>query len=227
MGLFVVFEGLDGSGKSTQARRLYEALRSEGVSVALFHEPGGTVLGEEIRRLLKSEAITGITPLSELFLFAAARTQLIKEKLGPAITQNQVVVCDRFTASTVAYQGFGRGMSLEVVTKINDIATDGTIPDLTILLDISPEDAFERHKSRHDLSKITFENDISLGVNQYSIHDNSDERFEKEPLSFHRKVHEGYAQMAQADPQRWFVLDATLTPDALTACIEEKVKKLI
>jgi len=227
MGLFVVFEGLDGSGKSTQARRLYETLTSEGVSVALFHEPGGTVLGNEIRRALKSEAITGITPLSELFLFSAARVQLIKEELGPAIMQNQVVVCDRFIASTVAYQGFGRGISLEVVTKINDIVTDGAIPDLTILLDISPENALERHKSRHDSSKATFQNDIPLGSNQYSVDDSNNERFEKEPLYFHRKVHDGYSQMAEADPQRWFVLDATLTPDTLAACIKEKVKKLI
>jgi dTMP kinase len=214
MGAFVVFEGLDGSGKSTQARRLYEVLTEEGVSVALFHEPGGTGLGTEIRKSLKSESITGITPVSELFLFAAARAQLIKEELGSAIIQNQVVLCDRFTASTVAYQGFARGIPLDVVTKINEIATGGTVPDLTILLDISPENALERRKSRYDSDKS-------------AVQGNNNERFEKEPLSFHRKVHDGYAKMVQEDPQRWLVLDATLAADALAICIKEKVKKLL
>ena len=213
MGVFVVFEGLDGSGKSTQARRLYQALKEEGISVAFFREPGGTNLGAEIRRSLKSESITDITPISELFLFAAARAQLIKEKLGKAIIQNQVVICDRFTSSTVAYQGFARGISLDVIAKINEIATEGTTPDLTILLDISPENALERHKSRNDSNKDRFQND-------------NNERFENEPLSFHRKVYDGYAKMAESDPQRWFVLDGTLTADSLAICIKAKVKSL-
>lgn len=181
-GLFITFEGGDGSGKTTQARALVRRLRRRGYSVLLFREPGGTPPGEAVRRLLKSAHT--LSPAAEMFLFLAARAVLVSEQIGPALRQGRIVLCDRFAASTVAYQGYGRGLSRKLVEELNRLATGGLAPDLTVLLDIPPKVGLGRLVGRGD-------------------------RFEREELAFHQRVRKGYLTLARESPQSWLVVDAT------------------
>jgi len=184
VSLFVTFEGGEGCGKSTQARRLAARLQRSGYSVTLTYEPGGTPLGEELRRSLKKTRETDLAPEAELFLFAAARTQLTREVILPALAQDGVVVCDRFSDSTTAYQGYGRGLPLDLVAAVNAIATQGLSPNLVVLLDMAPSVALQRKKLPPD-------------------------RFEFEGLAFHDRVRSGYLYLASREPDRWLVLDAS------------------
>ncbi|MFU8796957.1 MAG: dTMP kinase [Dehalococcoidia bacterium] len=201
MGLFITFEGGEGCGKSTQAGLLLKRLERSGVSAVLTREPGGTVLGDEIRRLLKKERASAVAPEAELFLFAASRAQLMSELICPALNRNTVVICDRFTHSTLAYQGYGRVLDLDAVEMVNRLATAEIKPDLAILLDIRPEQGLSRKRSSGD-------------------------RFESESLSFHRRVRDGYLKMAAAEPDRWLVVDASLTRAQVAAIVWERVSKL-
>ncbi|MEE3142651.1 MAG: dTMP kinase, partial [Chloroflexota bacterium] len=135
MAIFIVFEGGDGSGKSTQARNLSQRLRRRSIPVLLTREPGGTPSGESIRRLLKGQR--SFRPMSELLLFEAARAQLVESVIRPGLDGGTTVICDRYTASTVAYQGHGRGLDLALIQRLNEMATGGLVPDLTVLLDLS------------------------------------------------------------------------------------------
>lgn len=170
MSLFITFEGGEGCGKSVQARALYERLSQSAIPAVLTHEPGGTPLNKKIRRLLKEADNISISPLAELLLFNAARTQLIDEVIRPELEKGKVVICDRYADSTTAYQSYGRGLDSETVAAINNTATGGLKPDLTILLDISAEEGLAR-KQRRD-------------------------RFEQEDIAFHQKVREGYLKLA-------------------------------
>ena len=198
---FIVFEGGDGSGKSTQARALFRQLRSEGYPAMLTREPGGTPLGESIRRRLKTRR--GVSPLSELFLFAAARAQLVQGVVGPALRDGITVVCDRFTASTLAYQGYGRGLDLALIGRVNGAATGGLAPDLIVLLDLPSELTATRK-----------------GKNLRDVYDAA-------PLAFHHKVREGYLSQAAQDPGRWLVLDATRPRRELNRDVWDKVQPLL
>ena len=201
MAPFIVFEGGDGSGKTTQARALFRRLQSQGCTALLTHEPGGTPLGESIRRRLKAGG--DLSPLSELFLFAAARAQLVQGVIGPALRDGIIVVCDRYTASTVAYQGYGRGLGLELIDQVNQAATGGLSPDLIILLDLPSELAVTRKgKTVRDV-------------------------FDAAPLEFHGKVREAYLSQAAQDPGRWLVLDATRPRRELTGDVWNKVQPLL
>ena len=201
MALFIVFEGGDGSGKTTQARALFRRLQSQGCPALLTHEPGGTPLGESIRRRLKARR--DVSPLSELFLFAAARAQLVQGVVGPAIKDGIIVVCDRYTASTVAYQGYGRGLDLGLIDQVNRAATGGLSPDLIVLLDLPSELVVTRKgKTVRDV-------------------------FDAAPLEFHGKVREAYLSQAAQDPGRWLVLDATRPPRELTSEVWNKVQPLL
>ena len=201
MAPFIVFEGGDGSGKTTQARALFRRLHSQGCPALLTHEPGGTPLGESIRRRLKARR--DISPLSELFLFAAARAQLVLGVVGPALRDGITVVCDRYTASTVAYQGYGRGLDLGLIDQVNRAATGGLSPDLTVLLDLPSELAVNRKgKTVRDV-------------------------FDAAPLAFHVKVREAYLSQAAQDPGRWLVLDATRPRRELTGYVWNKVQPLL
>ena len=201
MGLFVVFEGIEGSGKSTQSSALAHRLQQAGVPVAAVHEPGSTAIGEEISRLLK----TGdeIDSLSELFLFSAARSLLIGSVIAPALERGDVVVCDRYIYSTTAYQGYGRGLDLAAIHKISDIATRGIVPDLTVLLDLPAEDGLGRK------SADTFD------------------RFEREAQAFHRRVRAGYLELAEGDPDHWLVLDARENEESLSSNVWRHVRLLV
>ena len=191
LSLFITFEGGEGSGKTTQAALLAERLRETGREVLEVHEPGSTPLGKYLRRWLK-EGRDPLTAEAELLLFAAARAQLVRRRLRPALERGAVVVCDRYADSSEAYQGHGRGLDLDRVRMVNDLATGGLHPHLTFLLDCPPEVGLRRHAGdRSDAPR---------------------DRFEGEGLSFHRRVREGYLEMAQAEPNRWRVLDATRPP---------------
>ncbi|MFC1924816.1 dTMP kinase [Chloroflexota bacterium] len=203
LALFVTFEGGEGSGKSIQARALYKRVSEYGIPVTLSQEPGGTSLGIKARRLLKQRRDTEISPLAELFLFAASRAQLVVKVVRPSLERGTMVICDRYAASTVAYQGYGRGLDLNSIQTINTIATQNLLPDLVILLDIPVEIGLAR--------KGSVEND----------------RFDSEEVFFHQRVREGYIEMAASDPKRWLVVDASLPRREVERIIWERVEGLL
>jgi dTMP kinase len=198
---FIVFEGGDGAGKSTQARALVQRLRRRNYPVLLTHEPGGTSLGESLRRTLKGRQSP--SPLSELFLFAAARAQLVEEVVRPALQSGVNIICDRFTASTVAYQGYGRGLDPELIHQLNLAATSGLSPDLTILLDLP----------------------VEVGLTRIGSADK--DAFHTAPQEFHERVRRGYLAQAAQDPARWLVLDAARPRRELSREIWAKVQPLL
>lgn len=200
MGLFITFEGGEGCGKSTQSRLLLKKLEQQNVPVVLTHEPGGTALGNELRKTLKRKRDSSISPQAELFLLAASRAQLVVEVIRPALEEGKIVICDRFTHSTLVYQGYGRGLDFTAIKMVNNMATRYLNPDLIILLDISPEQGLARKRSLKD-------------------------RFELEDLSFHRRVREGYLKMAAAEPDRWLVIDASLPKRKIAEIIWDRVSQ--
>ena len=202
MSLFITFEGGEGSGKSLQTRALYRRLARLDIPALLTHEPGGTPFGEKLGRQLKWAEATPISPLTELLLFNASRSQLITEVIQPNLKNKRVVICDRYADSTTAYQGYGRGLDLEIVRSINNAATQGLTPDLTVLLDMPVEAGLARKRARKD-------------------------RFEQETIAFHQGVREGYLKLAANDPQRWLVIDATQSKEKIAQIIWQRVKQLL
>lgn len=203
MSLFITLEGSEGCGKSTQARALWQRLVRRGVPALLTHEPGGTALGNRLRYVLKRRLQDKISPLSELFLFAACRAQIVDEVIRPGLEQGKVVICDRFSDSTMAYQGYGRGLNLETIEEINGLATGDVKPHLTILLDIPANTGLSRKTSP------------------------SKDRFEAEEIAFHRKVRDGYLEMAAAEPERWLIVDGTLSRAEIGKIIWNSVRPLL
>lgn len=182
-GFFLTFEGPEGGGKTTQARRLGDALRENGYDVILTREPGGTRIGEEIRRMFSSNDYAPF-PETELLLLLSSRAQHVREVIIPSLRNEKIVICDRFSDATLAYQGYGRGMDISFIRMLNDFATSGLKPDLTILLDL----------------------DIGLGLKRKGI---SGDRIEMEDFSFHERVREGYLLIAREEPERVKVVDAS------------------
>lgn len=197
---FIVFEGGEGCGKSTQAKALEGQLRRLGFKTVLTHEPGGTLLGNKLRRWLKWGR--GVTTQTELFLFLASRSQLVTKVIRPALERGEVVICDRFDASTFAYQGYGRGMDLAFLETINSFVTDGLSPDLVILLDLDVEKGLKRKRMRLDC-------------------------FEREEFAFHHRVRDAYLKLAAADPERWLVVDGALPEEKVRDLIWTRVKQLV
>ncbi len=210
--MFISLEGGDGAGKSTQAERLYRQLSDAGIPALLVREPGATPLGEHLREYLKSQR-----PLSaeaELLLFEAARVQLVLDIIKPSLAQGVTVITDRFEGSTIAYQGYGRGLNLVAIDRFNQFAVQDTLPDLTFLLDIDPAEGLRRG----DTSQQALIPEDNGGP------DDSDERrFEDAPLDFHRRVREGFLALAAANPQRWLVIDANRPPEE----IEERIWRTV
>lgn len=206
MSVLITFEGGDGSGKSTQADLLRQRLAEDGFPVLLVHEPGGTPLGESIRRLVKSQSMSrreSLSPVSELFLFLAARAQLVTSVIKPALSRpGAVVICDRYMDSTVAYQGYGRRLSVGMVRSANETAVDGVIPDLTFFLDLPPTVAERRAGAQARL-----EGAADTGTPR--LEPEGMRRFEEETAAFHRRVYDGYVKMAAGEPDRWRRIDAT------------------
>ena len=200
-GRFITFEGGEGCGKSTQVRRLAEHLASKGIEVVLTREPGGTRLAELIRGLLKDEREDPPCDRSELLLFLAARAQLVRNVIEPALASGKWVLADRFSDSTFAYQGYGRGLPLDVLRLANDFACDGLKPDLTLLLDVRPEVAVARMRRREAATNT------------------SADRIEQAGDGFHSRLRAGFLEMAKAEPERIKVIDANGSPDDVWARI--------
>lgn len=190
-GLFVSLEGPDGAGKTTQAALLTRALRERGIPVTDTREPGGTRIGEQVRAILHNVDHAEMLPATEVLLFAASRAQHVGERIRPALEAGQVVVCDRYSESTLAYQGYGRGLDLDELYQITRFATGNLWPDLVILLDLDVHQAMERRK-----------HDEQMGAAQRN-------RLDRLDRDFYERVRQGYRAMAAQEPQRWLVLDAT------------------
>lgn len=205
-GPFIVVEGIEGSGKSTQLRMLETVMRNNGVSCVVTREPGGTGLADRIRSILLDPHEEGMDPLAELFLYSASRRQHVVELIRPTLERGIPLLCDRFTDATLAYQGFGRGLSIDMLRSINTWATDSLVPDLTLIFDLEEARGIERARERNETR---------------GLHDES--RLEAEDLKFHRRVREGYLALAESEPERFAVVDAEGTPDDVFARVRGEV----
>jgi len=203
VALFITFEGGEGSGKTLQARALYRRLSHLAIPVILTQEPGGTSLSRKLAGLLKRSGDTAISPLTELLLFNASRAQLVDEVIQPSLKSGKVIICDRYADSTTAYQSHGRGLDLELVRAINDAATRGLKPSLTVLLDMPPEEGLARLRGREK------------------------DRFEREDIAFHQRVREGYLKLAASEPERWLVADASQSKARIRQIIWRRVNQLL
>ena len=207
-GRFITFEGGEGCGKSTQVKRLRAALEELGVEVLLTREPGGTVLSEQIRHLIKDQSEDPPCDRSELLLFLAARAQLVRNVIRPALERGAWVVSDRFSDSTLAYQGYGRGLSLDLIAQANDFACEGLKPDLTVLLEVSAETARRRLRAREAATST------------------SADRIELAGEDFHSRLARGFRELAKAEPYRIKTVDANGTADEVWEAIWTLVKPL-
>ena len=212
-GKFITFEGLDGTGKSTQMRKLATALRAGGHKVVETREPGGTVTGEKIRKVLLDSGTAGLDPLAEMALMFAARAQHIAEVIEPGLAAGAVVLCDRFTDSTEAYQGSGRRLGSDAVRELHRVLCGNLQPDLTLLLDSNPHASVSRARRRNKRDS----KNASRG------HDEN--RFESETRAFFGRVRDGYMAIAKREPGRVVMVDARGTPGQTHARIREVVQK--
>ena len=194
-GAFITIEGGDGAGKSTQAALLADALEARGHRVVRVHEPGGTALGERVRGVLLDAELGDVDATAELMLYEAARAQLVSEVVAPALEDGAVVVCDRFADSSIAYQGYGRGLGADVVRSLNAVATGGLSPDCTVLLDMPSEEGMDRAISRSG----------------------SADRMEAAGEKFHRQVRDAFRELAATDGARWRTVDARGTREEVAA----------
>lgn len=194
---FVVFEGLDGSGKSSLMKRLEAHLKKAGQDLIMTREPGGTTVGDEIREIILKKQAEPPSARTELLLYQASRAQHVDLVIRPALAQKKWVLCDRFSASSIAFQGGGRGISLDQVRWLNDFSTSLLKPHLTVLLDLSVEESKKRRSHRENTTAV------------------AEDRIEAEADSFHEKVRQGFLDQAHADSENWLVLNAALSPDEL------------
>lgn len=199
-GLFVTFEGIEGTGKSTQVALAADRLRAKGQDPLVTREPGGTPLGESLRALLLARKESGSDPLVETLLMVADRAEHVRRVIGPALARGRVVLCDRHADATVAYQGGGSGVDRKTIEEMNRLATGKLVPDLTVLLDLDPRRALERLAVRGRL-----------------------DRFESEPVSFFERVRETYLELARQEPGRWLVLAAESPSEELAGRIEGEI----
>lgn len=203
-GRFITLEGPEGAGKSTQLPRLTAWLEREGFEVVSTRNPGGTPIGAQIRQILLDAANRAMVPTAELMLYAADRAQHVAEVVKPALDAGCVVLCDRFGDSTLAYQGYGRGLDQALIRRLNDMATGGLKPDLTLLLDLPVETGLARVARSREV-----------------------DRLETEAIAFHHRLREGYLEIAKAEPSRFAVVDATQDADAVHAALCDAVKRLV
>jgi len=203
-GIFISLEGIEGTGKSTQARLLSEYLNGKGHRVTLTAEPGGTPISMKIRELLLSHDSSNMDPVTELLLYNAARVQHIKEIILPALEKGDIVVTDRFSDSTVAYQGFGRGISLDLINSLDMISTKGIRPDLTLLLDLDVKTGLKRNKAI-----------------------NKNDRLELEDIAFHQKVREGFLSMVKKEPERIKSVDCSMSIEDVQMKIVEIINRFL
>ena len=197
--MFVTFEGPEGSGKSTQIQLLADFLQQKGIAVLTTREPGGTLIGDEIRACLHNVAHTQMSDEAEILLYSASRAQLCRELIMPALASQKIILCDRFYDSTIAYQGYGRGLDIAILRQITQFATNGLKPDLTFLLDIEVERGLARRRTQGEEMN----------------------RLDLEAVSFHRRVREGYHILAKQEPERWLIVDADRSVTAVQATLQQ------
>lgn len=230
MSLFITFEGSEGSGKSTQARLLYETLQAQGFPVILTREPGGTRIGDMIRRILLDLQHTEMAPTTETLLFLAARAQLVSEVIRPYLDVGGIVLCDRYVDSTYAHQGYGLGRDLEELHAITRAATGGLMPDLTIYLDLSAEEGLERKQLVRRQSNLAPALGARGRVQQRSpMPPSSSEwnRLDARDLAYHQRVAQGYDELIAEEPERWRRLDARQSIDIVARTVEDVVAPLL
>ena len=203
MSLFVTFEGPDGGGKTTQVARLAESLRAAGQDVIATREPGGTRIGDQVRAILHAPENRSMQPVTELLLYCASRAQLVSDVIRPHLERGGIVLSDRYADSSLAYQGYGRGIDLALLRAILGFATGGLRPDLTLLLDLDAEEGLRRRKG---------------SGGEWN-------RLDQETVVFHTRVREGYLALARAEPDRWVVIDAARDADEVQADIRVEVEK--
>lgn len=196
--MFITFEGPEGGGKSSQISMLADFLQTNGFSVYVTREPGGTPIGDQIRDVLHAVSNTDMVAATEFLLYSASRAQLVRERILPALEAGRIVLCDRYADSTIAYQGYGRGLDLPLVRQITTFATGGLVPDLTFLLDI----------------------DVERGLARRIDGDAEMNRLDLEAVAFHKRVREGYHQLAARDPGRWVIVDADRRPERVGADLQ-------
>lgn len=206
MSLFIAFEGPEGSGKSTQVQLLYQALTAKGLRVVCTREPGGTPIGEQIRAVLHDLRNAGMSPEAEVLLYSASRAQHVAQLIRPALERGEVVISDRYAESTLAYQGYGRGLDLEILRRITDFATGGLYPDLVVYLDLEVELGLERKRRARQ-----------QGQGEWN-------RMDQQELAFYRRVREGYLQMAERERGRWLVVDATRSVEEIHCIVLRRVQ---
>ena len=200
-GIFISLEGIEGCGKSTQAKLLAQYISEHGYSVVLTREPGGTPVAEQIRRIILDPQNAGMTNVAELLLYLACRHIHVSQLIKPALAEGKVVICERFSDATFAYQGYARGLDLNLIEKLNEVATDGLVPDLTLLLDLEVKEGLSRARKRGS---------------QW-------DRLESESIDFHNKVRNGYLAIAQKASQRFEVIDAEASIEDVHLCIRKRV----
>ncbi|MBN2282536.1 MAG: dTMP kinase [Deltaproteobacteria bacterium] len=209
MSVFIAFEGIEGCGKTTQVGKAADYLTKRGIPFLCTVEPGGTGVGEELRNILLNKVSLRIHQMTELFLFAADRIQHVEEVILPALRSGTVVLCDRFADATVAYQGYGRELDIDVVRAVNRWASGSATPDMTILIDLPVEVGLERAKNRS----------VRL--------ETPDDRFERERVEFHRRVRAGYLRLAGEEPDRFRLIDGTRGIDAIHEEIRGHIARLL
>ncbi|BCS53804.1 dTMP kinase [Geobacter sp. SVR] len=207
MGFFITFEGIEGCGKTTQIRLLGEYLESLGYRVVMTREPGGCAIADKIRAILLDADNRELLPLAELLLYAAARAQHVSLVIKPALAEGSIVLCDRFTDATIAYQSAGRGIDRTTIDLLNDLACQSLVPALTVLIDCDPQTGLERARQRIE---------ASAGPRE--------ERFELESLEFHRRVRNGYLELARLEPSRVLKIDGSGTIAAISESIVGQVR---
>ncbi len=201
MGIFITLEGPDGSGKTTQGHLLAEWLRDRGHDVLLTREPGGTDIGDQIRSVLHDPANTAMTARAEFLLYSASRAQHVSEVILPALSAGRVVISDRYADSSLAYQGYGRGLDLEMVQTVTAFATQGLKPSLTLYFDLAAGEGLQRRLLSGDVWN----------------------RMDAEALVFHRRVRDGFLELARTEPDRWEIIDATLSVDDIQGQVRHVV----
>ncbi len=205
MSLFITFEGPEGSGKTTQCQLLEQHLVGQGYDVMRTREPGGTSIGQQVRAVLFDRNNSAMTPEAEFFLFSASRAQLVREVIRPHLENGGVVVCDRFFDSSLAYQGYGHRLDQGVLRDVTRMVTGGMQPDLTLLLDMPPEEGLRRRKQQSE---------------QWN-------RLDAYTLDFHTRVRQGYLALVQVEPERWEVIDASQSSEAIFDCVRERVQQAL
>jgi dTMP kinase len=208
-GIFITFEGPECAGKTTQIKMLEAYLKSEGYETVITREPGGTEIGEELRQIVKHH-VSGVpvTDEAEVLLFAASRAQHVSELIKPALRREAVVICDRFFDSTTAYQGYARGLDMNFINQLNNFAVSGTIPDITILLDLSAEESIDRGSRREETLFV-------------------EDRIESEKIDFHKRVRDGFLKIAESEPKRFKIIPAVDSIENIHNKIVNTVKPLL